>query len=196
MEFPSSGGVAERRGGTAIGCQKKTPSSKKQIIINFLIFTSTTTSTQKIVFLLKLPIATKTQHPEPKTQHPMTTPTTTHIGRKISRIRELRGMKQEALATALGVSQQTVSNLENSEELDDKRLKEVAEALGVSKEAIENFSEEAVFSYFNSFNDNQGQIYTGHNCTFNPLDKVVELYERLVQAEKDKVEFLERLLNK
>jgi len=31
-------------------------------------------------------------------------------------------------------------------------------------------------------------------CNFNPLDKVVELYERLVQAEKDKVEYLEKLL--
>ncbi len=30
-----------------------------------------------------------------------------HIGRNISRIRELREMKQEALAVALGVSQQT-----------------------------------------------------------------------------------------
>ena len=29
--------------------------------------------------------------------------------------------------------------------------------------------------------------------TFNPIDKVVELYERLVQCEKDKVEYLEKL---
>jgi hypothetical protein len=28
----------------------------------------------------------------------------------------------------------------------------------------------------------------------NPLDKVVELYERLVQADKDKNEYLEKLL--
>jgi transcriptional regulator with XRE-family HTH domain len=46
----------------------------------------------------------------------------THIGRKISRIRELRGMKQEALAQALGVSQQTVSNIENSESVEDHLL--------------------------------------------------------------------------
>ncbi|HTN20446.1 MAG TPA: helix-turn-helix transcriptional regulator [Pelobium sp.] len=37
---------------------------------------------------------------------------TLHIGRKISRIRELRGMKQEALAQELGISQQAVSKLE------------------------------------------------------------------------------------
>jgi len=124
----------------------------------------------------------------------MDTPAKNHIGRKISRIRELKGMKQEALAVALGVSQQTVSNLESSSELDEKRLKEIAEALGVSKEAIENFSEEGVINYFNTFND-QSSGFNSH-CTFNPLDKVVELYERLVQAEKDKVEYLERLLGK
>ena len=42
-----------------------------------------------------------------------------HIGRNISRIRELRGMKQEALALAIGVSQQTVSNMEGSETIED-----------------------------------------------------------------------------
>mgnify|MGYP001352078519 CR=1 FL=1 len=77
---------------------------------------------------------------------------TSHIGRKISRIRELRGMKQEALAAELGISQQSVSNL---------------------------------------------------NCTFNPLDRLVQayeekekLYERLLKAEKEKVAYLEKLLDK
>ena len=116
-----------------------------------------------------------------------------HIGRNISRLRELRGMKQEALAQALGVSQQSVSVLENSEEVDDNRLKEVAEALGVSVEAVRNFSEENMITYFNTFTDNKGPIYTGHNCTFNPLDKLVEayeenkkLYERLIEELKNK----------
>ena len=66
---------------------------------------------------------------------------TGHIGRKISKIRELRGMKQEALAIAMGVSQQTISNIENSEEVEDKTLQRIAEALEVSVEGIKNFSE-------------------------------------------------------
>lgn len=122
-----------------------------------------------------------------------------HIGRNISRIRELRGMKQEALAIAIGVSQQSVSSIEASETVDDEKLVEVAKALGVSVEAIKSFSEEAMINYFNTFNDtdfsnSQGAFGHNHNCTFNPLDKIVELYERLVQAEKDKVEYLEKLL--
>jgi len=122
-----------------------------------------------------------------------------NIGRNISRIRELRGMKQGALADAIGTSQQTISSIETSETVDFEKLVEIAKALGVTVEAIENFTEESVFNFFNSFYDNssntgaQGNTHNNH-CTFNPLDKVVELYERLVQSEKEKVEYLEKLL--
>ncbi|MBF7092110.1 helix-turn-helix transcriptional regulator [Flavobacterium sp. ALJ2] len=116
-----------------------------------------------------------------------------HIGRNISRIRELKGMKQEALAFAIGLTQQSVSNIEASENVDEEKLIEVAKALGVSVEAIKNFTEENVINYFNNIYDN-GVFNTGNYCNFNPLDKVVELYERLVQAEKDKNEYLEKLL--
>lgn len=127
-----------------------------------------------------------------------------HIGRKISRIRELKDMKQEALAQALGTNQQAVSIMENSETIEEEKLIEVAKALGVSVEAIKNFSEEGVFNYFNNFSDNsinQGPIGAHNVCHFNPLDKLMEtvdqnkrLYERLLQAEKDKIEYLEKLL--
>lgn len=122
-----------------------------------------------------------------------------HIGRKISRIRELRGMKQETLAEELGISQQAVSNIENSEKVDDVKLEEIAKALGVTKEGIENFSEENVLNIIsNTFTSNDSSTINAINVqpNFNPLDKVVELYERLVQAEKDKVAYLEKLLNK
>ena len=120
-----------------------------------------------------------------------------HIGRNISRIRELRDMKQEALAQALGTNQQTVSAMENSETIDDARLAEVAEALGVTTEGIKNYSDETILSIINNtFNSHDTSTINGINVqpTFNPLDKVVELYERLVLAEKEKVEYLEKLL--
>ncbi|WP_406844142.1 helix-turn-helix transcriptional regulator [Flavobacterium soyae] len=123
-----------------------------------------------------------------------------NIGRNISRIRELRGMKQGALADAIGTTQQTISSIETSETVDFEKLVQIAKALGVTVEAIENFTEESVFNFFNNFYDNsanngaQGSGNTNNTCTFNPLDKVVELYERLVQAEKDKVEYLEKLM--
>ena len=118
-----------------------------------------------------------------------------HIGRNISRIRELRGMKQEALAQAIGTNQQAISGIEGSEEIDETKLANIAEALGVTVEAIKSFSEENVFNYFNTFNESvTGSFITNNSCNFNPLDKVVELYERLVQVEKEKNEYLEKLL--
>jgi len=45
-----------------------------------------------------------------------------HIGRNISRIRELKDMKQEALAQAIGTNQQAISAIENSETVDEKKL--------------------------------------------------------------------------
>ena len=132
-----------------------------------------------------------------------TTAKPNHIGRKISRIRELRDMKQEALAQALGTNQQAISIMENSETIEEEKLIEVAKALGVSVEAIKNFSEEGVINYFNTFNDtnNTGAFNFGTNhCTFHPLDKLIEaydenkkLYERLLEAEKEKVAYIEKL---
>lgn len=120
----------------------------------------------------------------------MSTEKTKHIGRNISRLRELRGIKQEALALAIGVSQQTISNIENSETVEDDKLQLIAKELGMSSDAIKNFSEENVVNFFNNFYDNsssQGNSFNqGIYPTFNPLDKVIELYERLIQAERDK----------
>ena len=107
---------------------------------------------------------------------------------------------------AIGVSQQTISNIENSESIDDDKLQLIAKELGVSADAIKNFSEESMINYFNTFNESnftnsQGAFGHNNNCKFNPLDKLIEvyyekekLYERLLHAEKDKVEYLERIL--
>ncbi|WP_237151149.1 helix-turn-helix domain-containing protein [Pontibacter actiniarum] len=119
-----------------------------------------------------------------------------HIGRKISRIRELRGIKQETLAQELGVSQQTVSRIEASEAVEEDILAKVAKILGVQPEAIKNFSEEAVFNIIgNNYHDHSSSL--NYQCTFNPLDKLMEvieenkkLYERLLQSEREKVEIL------
>lgn len=130
-----------------------------------------------------------------------------HIGRNISRIREMKGMKQETLAEILGISQQKMSVIENTQELEDAKLNEIAKALGVPANAIKEYSDERMINYVNNFYDNslsnsQG-AFSASNCTFNPLDKLVEayeenknLYERLLQAEKEKTIYLEQLLKK
>jgi transcriptional regulator with XRE-family HTH domain len=112
---------------------------------------------------------------------------TLHIGRKISKIRELKGMKQETLAFELGISQQAVSKIEQSADVDGDALEKIAKILGVTVEGLKHFTEDSVFNNINNFHDNSIQN------NFNPIEKIVALYdekvallERLLQAEKEK----------
>lgn len=135
----------------------------------------------------------------------METTSKKHLGRNISRIREMKGMKQETLAEILGISQQKMSVIENTEELDDAKLNEIAKALDVPANAIKEYSDERVLNIINStFHESPFYSNTvNYNPTFNPLDKLVEaydenkkLYERLLRAEKEKTSYLEQLLKK
>ncbi|PSL21523.1 helix-turn-helix domain-containing protein [Dyadobacter jiangsuensis] len=121
-----------------------------------------------------------------------------HIGHKISRIRELRGLKQEFVAHELKVSQQTVSKIEQSETVDQELLEQIGKILGVPAEGIKNFSEDAVFNIIgNTVNNHDNGSLFNYFPTFNPIDKLVELfeenkklYERLLESEREKVELL------
>lgn len=105
------------------------------------------------------------------------------------------GVKQEYIASELDMTQQTISKLEQKEVIEDKTLEKVAKTLGIPVEAIKNLSDDATTKYINTFNDSKGHFFsTNINCNFNPIDKVVELYERLLAAEKDKVEMMEKLM--
>ena len=117
---------------------------------------------------------------------------TIHEGRNVKRIREILGIKQEALALELGISQQAISSLEQKEALDKDMLEKVAKALKISPDAIKSFNEENTINIFsNTYNDNSSILGTYH---FNPLEKMVELYEALLKSEREKIALLERML--
>lgn len=115
-----------------------------------------------------------------------------HVGQNILFIRELKGIKQDALATELGITQQAVSKLEQSEEIDEEKLVKIAKVLGVSVDVLKTINREAMFSNVGcSFSDNAIAFHTVYQN--NALDKLIEvmeenkrLYERLIE-EKDKV---------
>jgi len=127
------------------------------------------------------------------------TPKLVHEGRNVKRIREIFGIKQEALAMDLGVSQQAVSKLEEREILDKDMLEKVAKALKVTPEAIKNFSEEATIcniqNNYEGSNAGATNVNTNNNnCTINTFDKVIELYERMLKDKDAMIEKLETLL--
>ena len=111
-----------------------------------------------------------------------------NIGQKIARLREIRGIKQADLARRLGVTQQALSKMENAESLDDKRLEKVATALEVSSDVIRNFKEDVIIN--NIYDQNNTVI----NYQFNPFEKIVALYDQLLETERKRIELLEALL--
>lgn len=114
-----------------------------------------------------------------------------HEGRNIKRLREILGVKQETLATALNMSQQNISLLEAKETIDPAILQDVAKALNVPVDSIRNFSEEQTMNIFSNTFSDQASVNSINGPTFNPIDKIVELYERLLQMEREKNELLQ-----
>jgi len=115
-----------------------------------------------------------------------------HLGYKILMIRSLRGMKQEALAIEIGVTQQEISIIEQTGNVELELLNKIAVALRVSPEAIKNFDDTLAFYTINNNVENN----TFHESSiaiqqeFNPLEKIVELYERLLASEKEKAKLI------
>ena len=125
----------------------------------------------------------------------MEKPSKRHVGKNLQRVRTYFGIKQDALAKDLGTTQQAVSKIEKQEKIDPELLKRIAQVIGVSPDMIENFDEEkAVYNINNTnFNDNtfeQGSTAAPISQQFNPVEKVVELYERLLKSEREKIEIL------
>lgn len=104
-----------------------------------------------------------------------------HIGKNIRAIRQLRGMKQEIFARKLGIAQQNVSKMENNRKPSEEQIEAAAKILQTSTEAIKNFDENGIF---------QNNLFNEQVNNFNPVEKVVELYERLLKEAKDEITIL------
>ncbi len=113
-----------------------------------------------------------------------------HQGRNVKRFREMLGIKQEALAYALGDdwNQKKVSLLEQKEAIEAGLLGQISSVLNIPVEAFQNFDEEQAINIIsNTFHDTQGLI--NYNPSFNnsPIDKLVQLHE-------EKIALYERML--
>jgi transcriptional regulator with XRE-family HTH domain len=133
---------------------------------------------------------------------------TIHEGRNVKRFREMWGMKQEALADALGDdwNQKKVSLLEAKEIIEPAILEQVAKVLKVPAEAIKNFDEEQAVNIINNIHDNKfdntsvGMVY---QQTINPIERWLEaleenkkLYAALLKEKDEKIALLEKMITK
>jgi 3-methyladenine DNA glycosylase/8-oxoguanine DNA glycosylase len=84
-----------------------------------------------------------------------------------------------------------VSKIEQQEEIEEEMLSQIACVLGISPEVIRDFDVEKAIYNINNIRDNTfEQGATSIAQQFNPIEKIIELYERLLQSEREKVDLL------
>lgn len=129
-----------------------------------------------------------------------------HHGHNIRRTRIDKNINQDVLSTKVNMSQPTVSRYENMRIIEEEILERFAKALDVPLEYLETLEEDAPIIVFenNTINnrDNAGanthigftESENGTTAIFNPIDKINELYERLLKEKDDKIAYLEKSL--
>ncbi|WP_165042566.1 helix-turn-helix domain-containing protein [Dysgonomonas sp. ZJ709] len=122
-----------------------------------------------------------------------------HHGHNIRDIRRGKGIKQESMADMVHLSQQTVSRYESAQVIDDEMLERFAKALDVSVEEIKTMEEEAGINIENVCENKTVNIgVQNFNSPINEIielcNQKVELYERLLEVEKGKITWLEKIL--
>lgn len=117
---------------------------------------------------------------------------TVKIGPNIKFLRNLKGLKQEAVAFSLGISQAEYSLIENSDIVDDDIIIQIAQIFNITPEVIKEFNENQAFYSIENRVDNTTikDHAQGIHQVFSPVEKVVELYERLLASEREKIEIL------
>lgn len=129
-----------------------------------------------------------------------------HLGRNIRHFRQENDLKQDELADLMGDpwTQKKISQLEAKATIEDGILEQVARALKLSVEDIKEYNDVPVVNYVqNNFEGSNTQAPNINNlqCTFNPLDKVMEahedvkrLYEALLKEKDEKIALLNKML--
>lgn len=126
-----------------------------------------------------------------------------HQGRNIREGRLSKDMKQETLAALIKVAQSTLSKAENSKYVEDELLEKISIALNIPLEYLKEKEQEASTVIFeNNTVTNQDGAKVGGSINnlgsntnnFDPIEKMAELYERLLAAKDEKYSDLEKRL--
>lgn len=123
-------------------------------------------------------------------------------GANVRRWREWRNINQDVLAEQIGVSQATLSSYEKKEKLEQEILDKIAKALDIPVEAITELEQGTAINIINTNHDSSTGVGTvNYNPTFNPLDKIIELYdektvlyERMLKEKDEAISLLHDVL--
>ena len=131
-----------------------------------------------------------------------------HQGRNMRLARIWKNMTQEALADKLNLYQTDISTLEQKETIDDAMLERIAKEMNIPKDFLTDFDLDTTMQsynvYENEFSMTQAEnskgeimgqkIIENEENIYNPLDKVTQLYERLLKEKEQQIEELKTRL--
>lgn len=120
------------------------------------------------------------------------------IGRKIEKVRRLRGFTQEQVGKALGISKQAYSKVEQSDSIPDSRIEKIAEVLGVTSEGLRSFQDDLILNNTSHFNEavnnstvNHGfEITTHNNYQMDP--KVFQTLTEIINVQREMIELFKK----
>ena len=129
-------------------------------------------------------------------------PRIVHHGHNLKRARMEKNMKQETLCSLVNLTQSAVSKYESMRVIEDKMLDKFATALGISVEELKTIEEDAPMVIFENNTNNQDvetnngsmNAFNGANTINNPIEKINELFERLLKEKDERIAMLEKLL--
>lgn len=124
-----------------------------------------------------------------------------HEGRNVKRFRESLGLPQTLLAEVLGMDWNTeaVELLESSAMIEIPILQKISVAMNIPVAAFQNFNEEQSMNIVsNTFNEGSIAYARAENiqCTYDPADKLIELYERMLKEKEAVIRKLEQKMKR
>ena len=125
-----------------------------------------------------------------------------HHGHNLHLFRERAGLSQSDLAKKIGKTQQYVSQLEQAEVIEPSVINTLAQALNIDPQYISDWTTDNSMNIFNienigeSSTSNSNMVgtnnfETNHEVHIYPIDKVCDLYERMLNEKDVKIKELE-----
>ena len=116
---------------------------------------------------------------------------TLNIGTKIKKLRELKNLTQEHMASVIGITQSAYSRMELGEtEITYSKLARIAGELGMKPEEVIAFNESMVF---NVMHNQTGNGLIIQNNTLNNEER--ELYKQQIETLKEEVAYLKKIID-
>lgn len=115
-----------------------------------------------------------------------------NTGEKIRKIRFLKGLSQEYLASKLGISQNSLSKIELGEtKVSEERLNQLSKILELSPEEIINFDDKHYFQ-----NNNSLQYDSKLNNSHLDHEELISAYKEQIKLLKEQCSVFKELLRR